>query len=84
MTAVSAYTAETLNSMKVTDLRRLAQNFGIQEIKGVKVGSARKDDLAQSILLQQEFNATFVSAEGRHAPRRHPVHGWPIAGEEDR
>lgn len=83
---MTEYTAETLTTMKTVDLRKLAKEFGIQKINRdgseVSVNTGRKGELIPEILRQQEFKATFVSAEGRKNPNRHPVYGWPVAGEQ--
>lgn len=84
---MTEHTAETLTAMKTVELRKLAKEFGIQKLNRdgseVSVNTGRKGELIPEILREIEFKATFVSAEGRTNPNRHPVYGWPIAGEQD-
>lgn len=52
---------EDLNAVKTTDLRKMAAELGIRGMS-----SGRKADLIAAIAKAQEFNATFVSAEGQN------------------
>lgn len=83
---MTEYTAENLEGFKTVELRKLAKVFGITKLSRdgseVSVNTGRKGELIPEILRQQEFKATFVSAEGRKNPNLHPVYGWPIAGEQ--